>query len=196
MPLRKGGRLSERQDNQTATSSKTANPERPTTPRRWLVAQASAVLASVAAQNYTCYGGGGVPHYGPARPDEPPDEPGTITLTVTLFDTKQQERLRCPDLRLRVLEQNDRRIVWSGYDRERHLQALWVWDFYRIQSHFALRAALPEGDGEVAAARRTTLEALRALQPGDSIAVEVQSACGDIQQTHAVERPAVEWKPA
>ncbi|NLF74474.1 MAG: hypothetical protein GX573_02155 [Chloroflexi bacterium] len=181
--------MSERQDNPTATSSRTA------TPRRWLVAQASAVLASVAAQNYTCYGGSGVPHYGPAQADEPPDEPGTITLTVMLLDAQQQARLRWPDLRLRVLEQNERRTVWSGYDRERHLQALWVWDFYRIQSHFALRAALPEGDGEVAAARRATLEALRALQPGDVIAVEVQSACGDIQQTHTVERPAAEWKP-
>ena len=88
-------------------------------------------------------------------------------------------RLECPDLHLKSLESGEQRAVWSGYDSARHLQTIWVWDFHRILSHIALRVELLGEDTPAGAEWQDTLDALRALRPGDVIALDVRSRSGD-----------------
>jgi hypothetical protein len=166
---------------------------------RWLVIQASALLESVATANYACYGRGGVPHYPAGQPAAPSSRPSpngtTLCVELIVRDAQGAVRLACLDLDLKNLEHSARQIAWSGYDQARHMQVLWVWDFYRILSHVALRAAVPAQDETPDATWQGTLDAIRAVTPGDEIRIEVRSACGDIHQSHTVERQAVEWKP-
>jgi hypothetical protein len=166
---------------------------------RWLVIQASALLESVATANYACYGRGGVPHYPAGQPAAPSSRPSpngtTLCVELIVRDAQGAVRLACLDLDLKNLEHSARQIAWSGYDQARHMQVLWVWDFYRILSHVALRAAVPAQDETPDATWQGTLDAIRAVTPGDEIRIEVRSACGDIHQSHTVEHKAVDWKP-
>jgi hypothetical protein len=174
----------------TITTETPTPPETPAPPRRWLVIQTTAVLESVATQNAVCYGAPG-----PFGTVQPPTDPGQLKPMLTVRDAGSQVRLRCSDLVLKRVEDAPHRMVWSGYDQTQHTQVLWVWDFYRIQSHVALRAALPPGEAAVDESWQAALDALRAMQPGDSLALDVISACGDIHQRHTLARPAVEWEP-
>lgn len=157
--------------------------------RRWLVLGASAVLSSVAVQNYVCY----------SRPPAgaPAEEPATLTLDLALEDAAQQARWQQIAAQLKSLEVTERQVMWSGYDVVRRLQVIWVWDFYRIQSHVALRVMLPpEGSEDVNPTWQQTIDAVRAVQPGDTLRASVQSSCGDIFQAHIVSAAAQEWSPA
>jgi hypothetical protein len=162
---------------------------------RWLVIQASALLESVATANYTCYGRTGVPHYPAAAPPKPSQDGTTLCVELTVSDAEGTVRLACLDMDLKNLEHSARQVAWSGYDPARHLQVLWVWDFFRIQSHVALRAAVPPKSEVLDATWQGTLDAMRAVTPGDQIRFDVRSACGDIHQVHTVEHKAAEWKP-
>lgn len=156
--------------------------------RRWLVLGTSAVLSSVTVQNYVCY----------SRPPAgaPIEEPATLTLDITIEDAQQRPRLQQVAAQLKQLEATDRHIVWSGYDVTRRLQVIWVWDFYRIQSHVALRVMLPpEGADDVNPTWQQTLDGLRAVSPGDVLRASVRSSCGDIFQAHTIQSPAQEWTP-
>lgn len=161
----------------------------------WLVLQASAVLEAVATANYACYGRGGVPRY--PRPATPPPtgQPATLCVEVLLRDAAGEVRLACLDLDLTLHDRNDRQIIWLGYDASRRLQVVWVWDFYRILSHAALRVRIPPRDEVPDAVWAGTVEAIRAAGPGYTLEFHVRSACGDIQQGHRVERPAFSWSP-
>lgn len=157
--------------------------------RRWLVLGASAVLSSVAAQNYTCY----------SRPPASASagEPATLTLDIALEDAAQAPRWQQVAAQLKSLDVSDRQVMWSGYDMVRRLQVIWVWDFYRILSHVALRVMLPqEGAEDMNPTWRQTIDALRAVQPGDTLRASVESPCGDIFQAHTVSAAAQEWTPA
>jgi len=165
--------------------------------RRWLLVQATALLASVATQNYVCFGGGPVPRYGLPPPPTPAADPAGLVLTLMLQDAAGKTRLECPGLELSLRDATVRHLVWTGYEAARRLQTIWVWDFYRIQSHIALRVRVPAGDvsEKAAVAWKETLDAVRALKPGDQIVVDVKSACGDIHQSHALSAAPVEWSP-
>jgi hypothetical protein len=173
-----------------------AEPVAPEKPRRWLILKATAVLASVAATNYVCYGGGPVVPLGTSELSAPPADPARLSLALALRDSEGHTRLACPNLDMKNHELSVRQSVWSGYDRERRLQVLWVWDFFRIQSHIALRVALPHEDGATVEDRwQEMIETARTLEPGSRIDIEVQSACGDIMQQHVLADPAAEWVP-
>jgi hypothetical protein len=172
-------------------------PAAPLRPRRWLVAQASALLQAVAATNYACYGSAGVPRYGVQPPPRQPKDASTLCAELMVRSPQGEVRLAWIDLDLEPVQHSDRQVVWSAYDPARRLQVLWVWDFYRILSHVVLRGGLPPApDVTPDAPWRATLDALRAAAPGDQIALKVQSACGNIHQLHTLERPAAEWEPA
>lgn len=156
--------------------------------RRWLIVSASAVLSSVAAQNYVCY----------SRPPgaAATTDAATLTLDLTVEDARHKPRLQRNAARLKSVETDDRQVVWSGYDVVSRLQVIWVWDFYRILSHVALRVMLPPDDADdVNPTWQQTIDALRAVEPGDVVRVSVRSSCGDILQTHTVQAPAIEWMP-
>ena len=174
----------------TVTTETPAPPEKPAPLRRWLVIQATAVLESVATQNAVCYGAPG-----PFGTVQPPADPGQLKLMLTVRDAGSQVRLRCSDLVLKRIEDTAQRMVWSGYDPAQHIQVLWVWDFYRIQSHLVLRAALPTSETAVDESWQAALDAVRAMVPGDKLALDVISDCGDIHQRHTLARPALEWEP-
>lgn len=161
----------------------------------WLVLQASAVLEAVATANYACYGRGGVPRY--PRPTTPPasEQPPTLCVEALLRDPAGEVKLACLDLDLALHERNERQIVWLGYDAARRLQVAWVWDFYRILSHAVLRVRVPPRQEMPDPTWVGAVEALRAAGPGYKLEFRVRSACGDIQQVHRIERPAVPWSP-
>lgn len=168
----------------------------PIRPRRWLVVQASALLEAVAATNYACYGSAGVPRYGVAQPARQPKDESTLCAELVVRSPQGEIRLAWIDLDLEPVQRSDRQVVWGAYDAARRLQVLWVWDFYRILSHVVLRGGLPPApDVTPDPAWQGTLDALRALAPGDQIELKVQSACGNIHQRHTLDRPAVEWEP-
>jgi hypothetical protein len=160
--------------------------------RRWLVLQATAILESVAAENYVRYSGDSVPRYGVIQPAaRPVPDPEVFTLSLALSGARQQTRLACPALPMKLLEGTEERLTWSGTDLDQHLQVVWVWDFFRVQSHVALRVLLP--DPESGPAWRAAADALRAAQPGDQIDLDVQAASGTIHQVHTLTAAAVEW---
>jgi hypothetical protein len=165
-------------------------------PQRWLVVQASALLESVATGNYACYGRVGVPRY-PAAP-RPTNgvEPGELCVEMMVRAADGTLRLVCLDLTLKQYERTDQRVVWSGYNAPQHLQVIWVWDFFRIQSHVALRLAEPPDGVTPDAAWKDALDAVRAIAPGDQVGFDVRSACGDIHQSHALTAPATVWEPS
>jgi hypothetical protein len=164
-------------------------------PRRWLVVQASALLESVATGNYACYGRVGVPRYPAVRRAGNGQEPGELCVEMMVRAADGTLRLACLDLTLKQHEKTDQRVVWSGYNAAQHLQVIWVWDFFRIQSHVALRVAeLPEGSAPDAA-WKDALDAIRAVVSGDQISFDVRSACGDIHQSHTFTAPAKAWEP-
>ncbi len=167
-------------------------------PARWLVVQASAVLESVASSNYACYGRAGVPRYPVSAPESPANGAPTLCAELLVREAAGTVRLAWLDVEFALAKQNDWQVVWSAFDPARQLQVLWVWDFYRILSHAALRLRLPRKDqaAELPEAWRGALDALRAMAPGDGIEFHVRSACGDIHQHHAVSTPAQEWEPA
>jgi len=169
---------------QAQAASEQAQPPR----RRWLVLGASAVLSSVAVQNYVCY----------SRPPAgaPAEDPATLTLDIALEDAAQQPRWQPIAAQLKSLEVSDRQVMWSGYDVVRRLQVIWVWDFYRIQSHVALRVMQPpDGAEDINPTWQQSIDAVRAVQPGDTLRASVQSPCGDIFQAHTVRAAAQEWSP-
>lgn len=161
--------------------------------RRWLVVQAAALLESVATSNYACYGRGGVPRYPVTRPVTPPAGDPVLCAELLAQDEQGNVRLACLDLEFSSAADDSRRAVWSAYDAARRLQAVWAWDFYRILSHVALRVQVPGADDTPDAPWAAALDAMRALQPGDTLALNVRSACGDIHQRHTLAQPAVEW---
>lgn len=158
---------------------------------RWLVAQASATLRTVASQNCACFGVSGVPRYGLGE-SGPARQPAALTAALALR-AGRETRLACDTLRLTLLRSTDREMVWTGFDAAQQLQVLWVWDFYRIQSHVALRVALP-GEGVLPDLWRDAVDAMRAAGQGDVIELDVESACGDFDQAHTLARGAVEWE--
>lgn len=160
---------------------------------RWLVLQATSLLRAVATQNYVCFGSAGVPRYG-AGEHVQAGRPAALTTSLTLHGADGTVRLGLSEFRLTSLRFTPRETVWNGFDPARQLQVLWVWDNYRIQSHIALRVALPGEGGLVPDAWRTTLDAVRAAQMGDVIALDVSSACGDFEQMHSLLRGALEWE--
>jgi len=171
-------------DPKTEAASQEAQPP----VRRWLVLGASALLSSVAVQNYVCY----------SRPPAggSPEDPATLTLDIAIEDATQQPRWQQVAAQLKSLETTDRQIMWSGYDVVRHLQVIWVWDFYRIQSHVALRVMLPpEGSEDVNPTWQQALDGLRAVTQGDVLRASVRSSCGDIFQVHTIQTPAQAWTP-
>jgi len=174
--------------------------EMPRTPDRWLVLQASAVLAAVAVTNYVCYGGSSVPRYGEAPVPQPPRDPSILCAEIIARGpaTESQEgvlRLAELDLRFRQVEQSERQVIWAWNEPARWLQVYWVWDFFRLQSHIALRVGLPAPGHDPESGWAGTLAAVRAIAPGDTISVRVQSPCGNIHQVHPVTAAAVEWQP-
>ncbi|MBN1201946.1 MAG: hypothetical protein JXJ20_08840 [Anaerolineae bacterium] len=164
---------------------------------RWLVAQATATLESVAAQNYVCYSGGPVPRYPVQSAATPRSDPAVLCVELRLCDAQAQIRLAILDQQLTNRESTAQQSVWIGYNNTRQVQIVWIWDFYRIQSHLALRAALPPVDSPAGATtRQAMLDTLRALAPGDLMCIDVQSPCGAIHQQHTLAQAAVEWTPA
>ncbi len=160
---------------------------------RWLVLQATSLLRAVATQNYVCFGAGGVPRHGTGERVQA-GRPATLDASLTLHGADGTVRLGLSALRFTSLRFTSRETVWNGFDPARQLQALWVWDYYRIQSHVALRVALPSEGGALPDAWRATLDAVRAAQAGDAIVLDVSSACGDFEQRHTLLRGAVEWE--
>jgi hypothetical protein len=110
-------------------------------------------------------------------------------------DPGGETRLALLDLTLKRQENTARQIVWSGYDAERHLQVVWVWDFYRILSHVALRIADPPPGTAPAEAWQGAVETARVMGPGMTIALSARSACGDIRQSHTLAGAAAVWEP-
>ena len=163
-------------------------------PEKWLMVRSSALLALSAASDYTCYGRQGVPRYGAGLPS-PPDEPSTLDVALTVRAPDGTDRLGPPvGWRLKVARKTERQQVWSGYDPLRHVQVVWVWDFYRIQSHVVLRVALPPKDVTPDATWQAALDAFRVIQPGDEVLLDVVSAaCGDFRQQHPLPHGATEW---
>lgn len=173
---------------QPQAASQQAQIERTPPRRRWLVLGASAVLSSVAVQNYVCYS------HPPAGAQA--GDPATLTLDIALEDAAQQPRWQQIAAQLKSLEASGRQVMWSGYDVVRRLQVIWVWDFYRIQSHVALRVMLPPDEAEgINPTWQQSIDAVRAAQPGDTLRASVQSPCGDIFQAHTVRAAAQEWSP-
>lgn len=170
-------------------------PAKPRPVTHWLVVQSSEVLKLAAANNYACYGRTGVPQY--ASSDLPAREPdvATLDLTLTITASGGETRLRLPDLTLRNTETSGQRLVWSAFEPVRHLQVLWVWDYYRIMSHIVLRAQLPPANGRDLTLWDATVDAVRAIQPGDRLHLDVVSACGDFAQEHTIQAAAVAWTP-
>jgi hypothetical protein len=164
-------------------------------PPRWLVVQATALLESVATSNFACYGRAGVPRYPSPRRVGNGQEPDELCVELMVRSADGTLRLACLDLTLKHLEKSDQRVVWSGYNPAQHLQVIWIWDFYRIQSHVALRAAEPPKGADPDAAWKSAADAIRAVVAGDQIAFDVRSACGDIHQAHTVTSPAKLWEP-
>jgi hypothetical protein len=164
-------------------------------PRRWLVVQSTALLESVSTGNYACYGRGGVPRYPAPRRSGNGQEPDELCVELMVRSADGALRLACLDLTLKNLERTGQRVVWSGYSAPQHMQVIWIWDFYRIQSHVALRVAEPPKGVEPDAAWREAVDAVRAIVPGDQITFDVRSACGDIHQAHTVSNPAKAWEP-
>jgi hypothetical protein len=165
------------------------------TPRRWLVVQASALLESIATGNYACYGRVGVPHYPAVRRPASDQQPGELCVEMLVRAADGTLRLACLDLTLTPHEKTDQRVIWNGYHAVQHLQVIWVWDFFRILSHVALRVAEPPPGITPDAAWQDALDAIRAVVPGDQISFDVRSACGDIHQSHALTAPAKAWEP-
>lgn len=167
-------------------------------PRKWLVIGASAVLETVATENYVCYTRAAPPPRPTViTPVLPGKEPPTLQLVLVLRDTAGAPRFATEEVELKNQRRDRQQAIWNGFIADRCLQVIWVWDFYRIQSHIALRVGLPpEGEpAESETAWRETLAALRAVQPGDRLDIDVVSACGDIHQQHTVAAAPTEWTP-
>ena len=164
-------------------------------PSRWWMVQASALLESVATGNYACYGRVGVPRYPAIRRAGNGQEPGELCVEMMVRAADGTLRLVCLDLTLKQYEKTDQRVIWSGYNAAQHLQVIWVWDFFRIQSHVALRIAEPPDGVTPDNAWKDALDAIRAVVSGDQISFDVRSACGDIHQSHALTAPARAWEP-
>jgi len=164
-------------------------------PQRWLVVQASALLEAVSTSNYACYGRGGVPRYPIARRTGNGQDPAELCVEMRVRSADGTLRLVSLDLTLNQHEKTDQRAVWIGYVEAQRLQVIWIWDFYRILSHVALRAGEPPPGVEPDGTWKEALEAVRALAAGDTIAFDVRSACGDIHQSHTLTSPAKAWEP-
>lgn len=176
-------------------------------PERWLVIQASAVLETVAAANYVCYGGAKVPRYGVANPPPPPQDPAVLCAEIIVRGPAGASpeapdgalRLAELDTRFRLVEQSERQVIWVWADPARWFQAYWVWDFFRLLSHIVLRVGYPApepgADEATKGAWATLIDAVRSIAPGDTLSVRVQSPCGNIQQAHSIAAAAAEWRP-
>lgn len=180
----------------------------------WWTIQTSATLQSVATQNYACFGRGGVPHFGTSAKSTAsniaPDTAirDTATLCVELIIRAPDSpapggiiqdspiRLANLDITLTPQEQTAQRVIWSGYDAAQHMQIVWVWDFFRLLSHVVVRVADPHTETDPDPAWKIACDGIRASVPGDVVALNVRSACGDIHQTHSLTGPAIRWEPA
>lgn len=178
---------------QTASAS-AAQPATPL-PRRWMVAQTSALLDSVATTNVVCYGRFGVPHYPVTPAEAQPDKPATLCTELRIQAPDGSMRLALLDLDLVQTSISDKQTVWSGYHAERRMQVIWVWDFFRILSHVVLRIGVPREGQTSDALWQTTLDVARAMAAGDVIAFKVQSQCGNIHQQHTLTSAPFEWDP-
>ncbi|MBN1680314.1 MAG: hypothetical protein JW966_08470 [Anaerolineae bacterium] len=175
----------------------------PGEPRRWWMIQASAVLSSVATQNYVRFGCDGVLTYplpGPAVVS--PSDPERIEAVLIFraaearsLITGTETELVIPAIELKTLDCDEHQTTWGGYDRVRHLQVLWVWDFYRIQSHLALRMAKPPQTSAPEVAWQQAFDMFCALQPGDQLVFDVDAATGQIHQVHTLEAAAAAYTP-
>ncbi len=164
--------------------------------QRWLMVQASAPLDAVATTNFACYGQAGVPRYPyvTLQTPRPSDDPPTLCAELLLRDAQGRPRLALLDLTLRQRQADAKQYIWETFDVQRRLHIVWVWDFFRILSHAVLRVQLPPADTTPPAPWQHTLDAVRALRAGDTLAFNVASACGDIRQTHTLSAPAREWQ--
>lgn len=165
------------------------------TPERWLVGQASALLESVAAANVVCYGRRGVPHYPVPTPAQGQPDPPVICAELHLTAADGSTRLALLDLDLVRTAHTELRAVWQLYDTARQMQLIWVWDFFRIQSHVVLRVGLPAPDHTPESDWQSALDALRAMLTGDRITLKVQSTCANIHQPHTLSAAPAEWSP-
>jgi len=171
----------------------------PTPPTRWLMVSASAPLDAVATTNFACYGQAGVPRYPyvmlrPSAPAE--DGPPTLCAELLLRDAQERPRLALLDLTLRQRQADAKQYIWETFVAERRLHIVWVWDFFRILSHAVLRVQLPPAELTPAEPWAQTLEAFRALNAGDTLTLNVASACGNVHQTHTLTAPARPWSSA
>ncbi len=184
----------------THNGAQTTTDTSPTiTPERWFVAQATAVLESVAAANVACYGRRGVPHYPVPTPAELQTAPPILCAELHITTTDGTSRLVLLDLDLARTAQPEKTVakqaIWQVYDTARQMQIIWVWDFFRIQSHIILRVGLPAADYTPGTDWQSALDALRATQKGDRITLKVQSTCANIQQQHALTAAPSDWSP-
>lgn len=167
----------------------------PNLPERWLVIQATAVLEAVAAANVACYGRRGVPHYPVPTPAQQQPEPPVLCAELHLTAADGAIRLALLDLDLIRAAHSDKHTIWQVYDTARQMQIIWVWDFFRIQSHIIVRVGLPAAGHTPESGWQAALDALRAMQKGDRIALKVQSTCANIHQPHTLSAAPSEWSP-
>ena len=86
---------------------------------------------------------GGVPRYPIARRTGNGQDPTELCVEMRVRSADGTLRLAILDLTLNQHEKTDQRVVWIGYIETQRLQVIWMWDFYRILSHVALRAGEP-----------------------------------------------------
>ena len=157
--------------------------------------QASAPLDAVATTNFACYGQAGVPRYPyvTLQPPRPAEETPTLCAELLLREAQGRPRLALLDLTLRQRQADAKQYIWETFDAQRRLHIVWVWDFFRILSHAVLRVQLPPAETTPADPWAKTLDAVRAMRPGDILAFNVASACGNIRQNHTLTAPARAW---
>ncbi|NDJ78120.1 MAG: PHP domain-containing protein [Chloroflexi bacterium] len=167
-------------------------------PEKWLVVHSTAVLAVAAATNYACFKGKGVPRYDSTEPPAPPPDDPTLTMDLAIRgpdETEESVRLVLNGFKLRTARSEEHQHIWSGYDPERRLQILWVWDFYRVLSNVVLRVGLPPDGHTPDDTWQAAIDAIVAMQPGDRAALHVESRCGQFWQHHTLTTGMSEWRP-
>ena len=160
--------------------------------RDWLVLRTSAVLESVATQNYVKYRGCAVPRY-PQPSLRDGDYLAALPVDLLLADGEGSPRLLRRGLTLTHRESSLDGVVWRGYQRMYHVQVAWIWDFYRIQSHVMLRTPLGHGAYRPEGAWAEVVRALKTAAPGDLLTVDVNCPAGDIHQAHVLDSMAMIW---
>ena len=156
--------------------------------REWLVLRTSAVLESVATENYIRNRGCARPLY-PEDAGQESDFLAALKVDLALRGTDASSQnvmqgvahelhLACRGVTLTHRESSPDQVVWRGYQRARHLQVAWIWDFYRIQSHVMLRVLLGKHHQEPDGVWAETVRALNVAKPGGSADVRGQLSGG------------------